>query len=102
MRAVPMGGTDCALPMLWAARNKVEADVFVVYTDNETWAGAVHPAVALQQYRQKMGIGARLIVVGMTATRFTIADPADAGMLDLVGFDSSAPRVMAEFAAGKF
>ncbi|MFC4638839.1 RNA-binding protein Rsr [Deinococcus hohokamensis] len=102
MSDVPMGGTDCALPMLWAARHKVEADVFVVYTDNETWAGPVHPAVALQEYRQKMGLAARLIVVGMTATRFTIADPKDAGMLDLVGFDSSAPQVMAEFAAGHF
>ena len=102
MRAVPMGGTDCALPMLWATRNKVEADVFVVYTDNETWAGKVHPAVALREYRERMGIPARLIVVGMTATRFTIADPTDAGMLDVVGFDSAAPHVMTAFAKGDF
>ncbi|MFC4452325.1 RNA-binding protein Rsr [Deinococcus sonorensis] len=102
MQKIPMGGTDCALPMLWAARNRIEADVFVVYTDNETWAGAVHPAVALQQYRERMGIPARLIVVGMTATRFSIADPADAGMLDLVGFDSAAPQLMTEFATGRF
>ncbi|MFC4425019.1 hypothetical protein [Deinococcus navajonensis] len=34
MGAVPVGRTDCARPMLWAARHKVEADVFVVYTDN--------------------------------------------------------------------
>lgn len=102
MRRVPMGGTDCALPMLWATRNKVEADVFVVYTDNETWAGRVQPVVALREYREKMGIPARLIVVGMTATRFTIADPTDAGMLDLVGFDTAAPQVMTEFAAGRF
>ena len=38
MRAIPMGGTDCALPMKWALANKVPADVFVVYTDSETWA----------------------------------------------------------------
>lgn len=102
MKAVPMGGTDCALPMLWATRHKVEADVFVVYTDNETWAGRVQPVVALREYREKMGLDARLIVVGMTATRFSIADPTDAGMLDLVGFDSAAPHVMTEFAAGQF
>ncbi len=102
MRAVPMGGTDCALPILWATREGVEADVFVVYTDNETWAGRVHPVQALRAYREKTGIPARLVVVGMTATRFTIADPLDAGMLDLVGFDASAPRVMTEFAAGRF
>jgi len=95
------GSTDCAQPMLWAARNRVEADVFVVYTDNETWAGQVHPVQALREYRERMGIPARLIVVGMTATRFSIADPRDAGMLDLVGFDASAPRLMTEFALGR-
>ena len=95
--ALPMGGTDCALPMIWAARHKVPVDTFIVYTDNETWAGAVHPFQALREYRQKMGRGAKLIVVGMTGTPFTIADPTDAGMLDVVGFDTSAPQVMADF-----
>lgn len=44
MRKIPMGGTDCALPMLWAARQGVAVDTFVVYTDNETWAGQIHPS----------------------------------------------------------
>jgi 60 kDa SS-A/Ro ribonucleoprotein len=95
------GSTDCAQPMLWAAQNKILVDTFVVYTDNETYFGNVHPLRALQDYRQKFGIAARLIVVGMTAGRFTIADPNDAGMLDLVGFDSAAPRIITEFAAGR-
>ena len=98
--SLAMGGTDCALPMIWAARNKVPVDTFVIYTDNETWAGAVHPFQALREYRQKMGRPAKLIVVGMTATGFTIADPTDAGMLDVVGFDASAPQVMADFTRG--
>ena len=34
-----MGGTDCAQPMLYAKRKKLAVDVFIVYTDNETWAG---------------------------------------------------------------
>jgi 60 kDa SS-A/Ro ribonucleoprotein len=42
--AIPMGGTDCALPMLWAQKHRVEADVFVVYTDSETWAGKCTPS----------------------------------------------------------
>ncbi|HEX7653638.1 MAG TPA: TROVE domain-containing protein, partial [Verrucomicrobiae bacterium] len=37
--AIPMGGTDCALPMLWAARQRLHVAGFVTYTDNETWAG---------------------------------------------------------------
>jgi 60 kDa SS-A/Ro ribonucleoprotein len=44
-----------------------------------------------------MGIPARLIVVGMVANGFTIADPDDPGMLDVVGFDTSAPALMADF-----
>lgn len=92
-----MGGTDCALPMLYAKQEKLEVDVFVVYTDSETWAGNIHPVQALCQYRQSSGIPARLIVVGMCANGFTIADPSDGGMLDVVGFDASAPEVMADF-----
>lgn len=98
VRALPMGGTDCALPMLWALKQQVEVDVFVVYTDSETWAGSIHPAQALRQYRERMGIAAKLIVVGMVSNGFTIADPNDAGMLDVVGFDTATPNVMSDFA----
>jgi 60 kDa SS-A/Ro ribonucleoprotein len=91
------GGTDCALPMLEATKRGWSVDVFVVYTDNETWAGRIHPSQALRQYREKTGIPARLVVVGMASNGFTIADPADGGMLDVVGFDTATPRLIAEF-----
>jgi 60 kDa SS-A/Ro ribonucleoprotein len=97
---LPFGGTDCSAPVVWATHNKVPVDVFVVYTDNETWAGDIHPFQALRGYRQVMGRGAKLVVVGMTSTGFTIADPTDAGMLDVVGFDTAAPQVMADFTRG--
>lgn len=95
--AMPMGGTDCSLPMRHALKHKIPCDVFVVYTDSETWFGEIHPAQALRQYREKMGIAAKMIVVGMTSNGFTIADPDDAGMLDVVGFDTAAPAVMSDF-----
>lgn len=95
------GGTDCAQPMLWAAENNVEIDTFVVITDNETWAGNVHPFQALKDYRRKTGIEARLVVLGCSATEFSIADPSDAGMLDVAGFDSAVPTVLADFSAGR-
>lgn len=91
------GATDCALPMLYAAEMELEVDAFVVYTDNETWHGKIHPAQALQRYRQKSGIPAKLIVVGIASNGFSIADPKDRGMLDVVGFDTSVPQVMSEF-----
>jgi 60 kDa SS-A/Ro ribonucleoprotein len=94
---MPFSGTDCALPMIEAANKRWPVDLFVVLTDNETWAGAIHPAEALRHYRQRMGIAAKLIVVAMTASEFTIADPDDAGMLDVVGFDTNTPQLIAEF-----
>ncbi len=95
---LPFGGTDCALPMVEAEKQRWEVDLFVVYTDNETWAGDIHPAQALRRYRERTGIPARLVVVGMASNGFTIVDPEDAGMLDVVGFDASAPQLIADFA----
>ncbi len=98
LNGLPFGGTDCALPMIWAAEHRVPVDVFCVYTDSETWAGDIHPAQALRAYRQKTGIGAKLVVIGMTSNGFSIADPDDAGMMDVVGFDTATPSVIADFA----
>lgn len=56
---------------------------------------------ALQQYRSCMSIAARLIVLAMTATGFTIADPEDAGMLDIVGIGTDTPAIVSDFAAGR-
>ena len=47
-----MGGTDCALPMIYAKEKKLDVDVFIVYTDSETWFGKIHPSEALKQYRK--------------------------------------------------
>jgi len=94
---IPMGATDCSLPMLYALKNDIDVDVFVVYTDSETWYGQIHPAEALRDYRRKKQIPAKLIVMGMCANKFTIADPKDSGMLDVVGLDGSVPSVMRDF-----
>lgn len=91
------GGTDCSLPMNWALKNRNQYDAFVVYTDSETWAGRSHPHMALRAYRKALDIPAKMVVVGMAANKFTIADPDDAGMLDVVGFDASAPAAIADF-----
>jgi 60 kDa SS-A/Ro ribonucleoprotein len=97
---LPFGGTDCALPMLYAQAQAREVDAFVIYTDSETWAGDVHPARALEDYRRSSGIDARLVVVGMVSNGFSIADPADPGMLDVVGFDTATPQLISDFARG--
>ena len=100
LRKLRVGPTDCALPMIYATENKIPVDTFVVYTDNETWCGDVHPARALEDYRQATGRDAKLVACGMTATNYSVADPDDPGMLDVVGFDASAPAVISKFAGG--
>lgn len=99
---LPFAGTDCSLPMEYALSKKIPVDTFVVYTDNETYAGRQHPVQALKQYRNKMGIDSKLVVVGMTSTNFTIADPSDMGMLDVVGFDSATPQLISQFSSKGF
>lgn len=101
LRGITMGGTDCSLPIVWAAANGIDIDTFVVYTDNETWAGRIHPFQALQAYRQKTGIPAKLVVVATEAVSHSIADPNDPGMLDISGFDSSTPELISAFARGE-
>lgn len=96
------GGTDCSLPMLTAMEKKMHSvDGFLIITDNDTWAGRVHPSEALKRYREKTGVNSKLIVAGTLASPFTIADPNDPGMLDLVGFDSACPALIADFVAGR-
>jgi 60 kDa SS-A/Ro ribonucleoprotein len=94
------GRTDCALPMLYALEKGLEIDSFSVWTDSETWAGSVHPFQALKRYRKETGINSRLVVAGMASTQFTIADPTDPGMLDVVGLDSSVPNLVTDFFRG--
>ena len=97
---LPFGGTDTALPMLYALAKEREVDTFVIYTDSETWAGDIHPTQALRDYRRASGIDARLVVVGLVSNGFSIADPADPGMLDVVGFDTATPQLISDFARG--
>jgi len=101
LSSLPFCGTDCALPMLYAMERKITVDAFVVYTDSETWAGNIHPSQALKQYRERFNPDAKLIVVGMVSNGFSIADPKDRGMLDVVGFDTATPSLMADFASGR-
>lgn len=99
---LPFMGTDCSLPMKYALQKSISVDCFVIYTDNETWAGYdMHPFQALLQYRKTMNIDSKLVVVGMTSNSFTIADPSDAGMLDCVGFDVAVPNIISNFIVGK-
>lgn len=92
------GSTYCGLPMVDAKNKKMDVDAFVIYTDNDTNSGSIQPSQALRDYRKAMNKPrAKLIVAATYASPFSIADPKDRGMLDVVGFDSGAPALIADF-----
>lgn len=97
---LPFDGTDCAIPMIAADQQGWDFDAFVIYTDSETWAGRQHPMEALREYRQRRVSDAKLAVVGMVSNGFSIADPADMGSLDVVGFDQATPNLLSGFIRG--
>lgn len=99
IRDFSWGGTDCSLPMRHAMATKMTGvDMFVTITDNETWAGPMQPVEALRQYRARHVPTAKCVVIGTSVSSFTIADPKDGGMLDIAGFDSAAPAIIADLA----
>lgn len=98
----PMGSTNCSLPFRTAQKHGWKVEAFQVYTDSETnHFGDVQPAEALRQYRKASGVKSTSAVIAMEANAFSIADPNDAGMLDVVGFDTATPAVLADFARGE-
>jgi 60 kDa SS-A/Ro ribonucleoprotein len=94
------GETDASLPHQWAISENVDLDTIVIYTDNDINAGS-HPYPGLEKLRQKLGHDVKEIVVAMTSTGFTIADPHDASSLDMVGFDTNGPSIISSFSAGR-
>jgi 60 kDa SS-A/Ro ribonucleoprotein len=97
MSAIPFGGTDVSLPILDALKKKLFFDAFIVYTDNETWAGSTHAHEALRQYRAAVNPNAKAALVAFTATNLSVFPEDDAGTLQCVGFDSAGPTVLADF-----
>lgn len=93
------GSTNASLPMSHALSTNRNVDTFVVITDNEVNTGS-HPKATLDKYRKSVNPEAKLAVMAVTPTQFTIADPRDPGMLDVVGFDSDTPKMISDFSKG--
>ena len=109
------GTTDCAQPMIKALEMFKESkgekglyDAFIVYTDNETYAGKIHPSEALDNYNKETGLTAKLIVVATTPTSYSISEAnilTDNKMnprltLNIAGFDLNAPDLIRNFING--
>jgi 60 kDa SS-A/Ro ribonucleoprotein len=93
--AFSWGSTDASLPFKHASQHGMMVDKFVVITDNDINTGG-QPVLALRDYRKKTGKAAKSVVIATSMSEFTIADPKDSGMLDIAGFDSAAPQIIAQ------
>lgn len=101
LRESTYGGTDCAIPILHALHQGWNTiDGFAIYTDNDTWGGRVHPKTALEQYRERTGMNARLVSVSMLANNTTIADGSVPWMFDFVGMSTDTPRQVGMYLKG--
>lgn len=98
---LPYGDTDCALPFTWAQKHGLDFDSVEIYTDNESWSGPIHVHQAAEQYRNHIGHDVKLVACAMTATNYSVVDPKDASGLNVSGFDSATPQLIADFAAGR-
>jgi 60 kDa SS-A/Ro ribonucleoprotein len=110
------GSTDCALPMIHALNKYKQSkgkdgvyDAFIVYTDNETYYGKIHPSEALDEYRKFTGINAKMVVIATTPTNNSIGffrsggkSPKDdsENALNIAGFDLNGPELIRNFLQG--
>jgi 60 kDa SS-A/Ro ribonucleoprotein len=93
------GSTNVSLAFEFAIKEKLDVGGFIVMTDCEVNQGP-HPTLRLRAYREKFVPDARCVVVGTCANDFSVNDPTDKWGLDVVGFDASAPPLIADFIRG--
>jgi len=93
-------GTDCSIPMRCAIDRKADFDAFALYTDGQTWAGPQHPVQAMATYRDIRVRTAKMVSVAFVGYGNSVVDGSDAGMLDIVGFDTAAPTLITDFLRG--
>jgi 60 kDa SS-A/Ro ribonucleoprotein len=91
------GGTDLAAPVIWALQQRIPFDAFVILTDNETWAGHHHPAVALNDYRATVNPMAKMVCASMAANHANIVDPTDPLSLGCAGLDGNLAAIIRGF-----
>ena len=94
------GATDISMGILEALKFKRKYDAFVVITDNDVNSG-IKPSEAMKQYRAGLKMPtAKLVVVATQSSDYTIADPSDPFMMDMVGFDAHGPKILQDFIRG--
>lgn len=91
------GGTSLELPVTWALDKNEVFDLIIIYTDNETWGKSRHLQSAWEEYRKK-NPKAKLVIASTAANQYSVGDPDDLSVLQVVGFDSSLLEIIKAWA----
>jgi len=100
MSGKSFAGTRIDVPILEALKKKILVDTFLVITDNDMGIGR-KPSIVLAEYNKVMKTNARLATIGMVSNGFTIAEPNNPNMIDIVGFDTATLEIVRRFAQGE-
>jgi 60 kDa SS-A/Ro ribonucleoprotein len=95
------GGTDCSLPFEYLLSNKLNVDVAVCYTDNESWAGPRHTYKALEKYRKTVNPNLKIVFCSLAMNNLVLSRPGDDKCFDIAGVDPSTPKIIQMFAQGE-
>ena len=66
----------------------------------KVWRALIERGLPQAALIRQLPRSTRLIVVGLTATNVSIADPNNPAMLDIAGFDAAVPNLIADFSRG--
>lgn len=100
MSGKSFAGTRIDVPILEALKKKILVDMFLVITNNNMGIGR-KPSIVLAEYNKAMKTNARLATIGMVSNGFTIAEPNNPNMLDIVSFDTATLEIVRRFAQGE-
>ena len=94
------GGTDVPLVISNAIKNRINVDVFAIYTDSENGNREKAATQVLREYRDKINPNARLAVVQTEVNRWSTTGNLP-NTLEVVGFDTAVPQAISKFASGE-
>lgn len=89
-------------PIMYALSNKINIDAFIIYYTNKESYNLHKSLYKLKEYRTKININAKLIIVKMSEEKYKIANFTDSGLLEIVGFDITTPEIIRRFICGDF
>ena len=98
IQKITAGSTNCGAPVLHALRTKEAYDGIIIITDNDINMGD-HPVPLMAKYRSQIKPGAKMVVITTQVCNYSVADPRDPLMLDVVGVDASGPEIVLDFIA---